>query len=98
MDLNLLGLGALLVSLALLVPLNMPSALRWLSREVRSLLESHAAALEAYGKVWQICRQQFRKMDDQDKRLSADYAATTQQRRQAALAAAERMKGAQTIQ
>jgi hypothetical protein len=98
MDLNLLGLGALVVSLALLVPLNMPSALRWLSREVRSLLESHAAALEAYAKVWELCRKQFRQLDEEDKRLSADYAALTQQRRQAAGAAAQRMKGASTIQ
>lgn len=98
MDFNLLGLAALLVSLALLVPLNMPSALRWLSRELRSVLESHAAALEAYGMVWELCRKQFRKMRDEDKRLSAEYATTTQQRRQAALVMAQKMKGAQTVQ
>jgi hypothetical protein len=98
MDLNLLGLAALLVSLALLVPLMMPSALRALSAELRGVLEPHAAALEAYGAVWKQSRKQFRQMREEDKRLSADYAALTQQRRQAAGAAVQRMKGASTIQ
>jgi hypothetical protein len=97
MDLNLLGLGALLVSLALLVPLMMPSALRALSAELRGVLESHAAGLEAYGAVWQQSRKKFREMRAQDQLLSEQYAATVNQRK-AALAVAQKMKETPTIQ
>ena len=95
MNPNLIGLIALLVLNALVTVLFMPSMLRWIAHHLRSVLESHANALEAYCAVWRLSRQHFIRIaaDHQEAEIDSSLLQEVHKdRRSAAVAAAARMK------